>query len=191
LPHEVPTATLIARSVQDAAALEQSRVPMWHGLAGVHGCPVEQARHSPSWQTSPEPHAAPLGRLSDAMHCALPVEQSTVPLRHGLFVSVQLVPSAHAAQTPSWHTEPSSHAVPLARTVCLSLHALTPPSEHTTCPSWQGFDGMHASPGTHRAGGVVLASLELESDVIDASDVDASVVIDASGGGSGEGQVAV
>jgi hypothetical protein len=112
-PQADPGAKAVALSTHAGGLCEQSREPTWQALAGVHGWPETHAMQLPSWQTSPVPQTDPFGLLSDSMHCAAPVEQSIVPLRQGLPSTAQLVPSAHTWHTPSWHTELTSHAVPL------------------------------------------------------------------------------
>jgi len=68
------------------------------------------------------------------MHCAMPVEQSMVPVRQGFPLTAQLVPSAHAEHTPSRHTDCSSQVVPLSCRAVISRQVETPALEHTTSP---------------------------------------------------------
>jgi hypothetical protein len=111
-PQDAPGGTAIPVSLQAGVAVEQSSLPAWHALVGVHASPVTHGLHRPSWQTSPAPQVAPFGLLSVSVQTGAPVEQTMVPTRHGLLATSHIVPAAQAWQTPSKQT-PLSHGVPL------------------------------------------------------------------------------
>jgi hypothetical protein len=51
VPHAVPLAVWVPVSVHTATPVEQSVVPVSHGLAGVHAAPEEHALQVPLSQT--------------------------------------------------------------------------------------------------------------------------------------------
>jgi hypothetical protein len=133
-PQAAPAGTFIPRSTQVGDALEQSSVPVWQALAaGVHTSPVTHGLQMPSWQTRPAPHDEPFGLLSVSVQTGAPVEQRTVPMRHGLLATSHDVPAAQAWQAPSRQT-PLSQAVPLACGRCVSRHDIAPPLPQTDSP---------------------------------------------------------
>jgi hypothetical protein len=111
-PHDAPGGTPMPVSLQVGADAEQSSLPAWHALVGVHVSPVTHALHAPSWQTSPDPQVAPFALLSVSVQTGAPVEQTMVPTRHGLLATSHIVPAAHAWHMPSRQT-PLSQGVPL------------------------------------------------------------------------------
>jgi hypothetical protein len=72
-------------------------------LVGVHVAPCVQAPQVPLWQTSLVPQLVPLATLPVGLQTGRPVEQSVVPVWHGLLVE-HAVPALHAPQLPLWQT---------------------------------------------------------------------------------------
>lgn len=83
------------------------------------------------------------------MHTPVPVEQSILPTRHGLPLTGQAVPAAHAVQVPARQTDSWSQLVPFARKRPVSEHDETPVVEQTRAPSWQVLPGRHSPPDRH------------------------------------------
>jgi hypothetical protein len=95
-PHDPPAGMFIFVSLQVGIGPEQSSLPRWHALVGVHASPVAQGLQTPSWQTMPAPQAVPFCLLSVSVQTGEPVEQLMVPTRQGLLATSQGVPTAHA-----------------------------------------------------------------------------------------------
>jgi hypothetical protein len=101
VPHELPLATLIPVSVQTDTPVEQSVVPVWQALVGMHGLLAAHAEHIPLLQTMAVPHDVPLPAfIPVSLQMALPVEQSILPAWHAM-AGVQAAPEVHAAASPS------------------------------------------------------------------------------------------
>jgi hypothetical protein len=121
VPHDVPLAALVLRSVH--AWVVQSKLPLWQTLVGVHGAPALHAVHDPFSQTfvpPSVPHAVPLGTLPVGGHWDTPVEHDVTPVWHEL--AVHGVPAVQGEQVPLLQTSetPASlvpHDVPLASSV--------------------------------------------------------------------------
>jgi hypothetical protein len=94
-PHDVPGGSAVPVSMQVGVPVEQTIVPVWQGLAGVHAEPGTHARHVPPMQTPPV-HSVPSGALPVAMHTALPVEQFVTPTWHTLGVHATPSTQLHA-----------------------------------------------------------------------------------------------
>src|SRR5581483_8865419 len=57
VPHDAPTERAVPVSLHTGAPVEQTVVPAWHGLVGVHGAPAMQAvQVAVALHTIPEPH---------------------------------------------------------------------------------------------------------------------------------------
>jgi hypothetical protein len=124
VPHETPLASALPVSVQPMLG-EQTVMPPWHGFAGWHADPAEQAAQLPLLQTMPLPHTVPLGWLPDSMQTTRPVLHATVPLLHGLPGTEQSMPAMHEAQVPlPSHTMSVPHDVPAATLVLASMQAI-------------------------------------------------------------------
>ena len=148
VPHDVPLLTGVPVSVHTATPVEQSVVPVSHGLAGVHAAFWVQAAHVPLSHTSLVPQVVPLAALVPvSVHTAVPVEQSVVPAWHGL-AGVQVAPCVHALHAPLLHTSLVPHDVPLAALVPVSVHTGTP-VVHEVNPTWHGLVGVQVDPPAH------------------------------------------
>jgi hypothetical protein len=82
-PQAVPFARLVPVSVHDGVPLEQSVVPVWHALVGVHEAPCVHALHIPLPQTLPVPQDVPFATSPVGVQTGVPFEQSMAPVRHG------------------------------------------------------------------------------------------------------------
>ena len=99
-PQDAPFESVVPVSVHDGVDAEQSSVPAWQGLVGVHGEPFMHAAQAPVSQTSLVPQALPLGRaLPVSTHAGRPLEQSICPTWQ-TFVGMQPVPAAHVMHEP-------------------------------------------------------------------------------------------
>ena len=134
LPHGVPGGEVFPVSLQSDAVAVQLSVPVWQAVGGAQVAPSAHGTHAPFWHTTPDPHEAPFGRLSVSVQTAFPLEQSTVPVRHGLSVSAQNDAAAQLVQVASLQTEAWSQGLPLAFVFCVSRQVAVVPVQ-TTSPS--------------------------------------------------------
>lgn len=87
VPHGVPSARDVPRSVHVAEPVAQDCVPLWHGLAGVQGPPLLQATQVPALHTMPlvpDTQTIPFGLFPLSTQTDEPVEQEVVPVLHTL-----------------------------------------------------------------------------------------------------------
>ena len=68
------------------------------------------------------------------MHTGAPVPQVIPPVRHGLPVTAQDIPSTQSEQIPSLHTLPSPQAVPFGCDFWVSVQE-APVAEQAVCPT--------------------------------------------------------
>jgi hypothetical protein len=99
-PQVVPLATFVCASLHTGAPPEHDWVPLWQGLAGWQAWFATHVMHEPLLQTMLVPQFWPLGALPISTHTDCPVSQTVWPVRHGLFVTGQLVPAVQSAQLP-------------------------------------------------------------------------------------------
>jgi hypothetical protein len=96
VPQLVPAVTFVPLSTH-WGPLEQVSAPTWQAFAaGMQEAFSWQATHAPLLQTIPVPHELPFGWLFCSVQTAEPVVQTIVAVRHGLPLTVQLVPAAQA-----------------------------------------------------------------------------------------------
>jgi hypothetical protein len=153
VPHVVPFATFVVDAAQTGAPVEQSRVPVTHGFAGVHAAPCWHATHeAAALHTLFVPHVKPAGSDAPASwHTATPVSHAIAPWRQG-FVGVQLVPDVHDAQLPlGEHTLSVPHAVPAVTNVDVATHTGAPVEQLTVPCLQRSVVGWHAAPGEQRS----------------------------------------
>ena len=139
VPHEVPFATFIPLSVHTGTPPGQEMVPVWHGLAGGQAAPAMHVPQTPPMQDPPG-HVVPSGRLPVALHTSTPVEQSLVPVWHGL-LGAQLFPATHVLHVPLSQTMMVPHDVPLPTSWLVLPHTGTP-LEQPIAPTTHGLGGV-------------------------------------------------
>jgi hypothetical protein len=148
VPHTVPLGAWDPVSVHVGALPEQSRVPVSHALAGVHGDESAHALQTPFSQTSFVPHDVPFGRLLFVLvQTDPPLAQLVAHWVHEL-AGVHPVPAVHALHAPSKHTMFAPHDVPFDTSVPVSLHTTTP-VEQSVVPVSHTFAGVHGAFCVH------------------------------------------
>lgn len=136
--HAVRLATL-PLSTHTALPVEQSMLPVLHGLVGVQLAPWTQLMQLPALQTAFEPHEEPLAALPTSTQMGLPVEHPMTPVRQRV-AGVQVALGVHGLQVPE-RQAPPGHATPFDFNAP-STHCWLPVEQSVT-PSRQaalGFD---------------------------------------------------
>jgi hypothetical protein len=148
VPQEVPFAAFPV-SAQTGAPVTQEVAPVRQAFAGVQAVPAVQAAQVPLLHTMLVPHDVPLETFPDSVQTGAPVSQVVMPVRHGLPLTLQVVPPVQLTQLP---VEPQTlfvpQLVPAARSVPLSLQSGVPVVQ-VSAPWWQGFVGTQLAPSAH------------------------------------------
>jgi hypothetical protein len=121
--HDVPAARL-PDVVHTGPPLEQSIVPVVHGLPVLHDAPLVHATHVPDPLHTPPAQLAPGPTLPVVVHTGAPLEQSSAPVVHGLPVPHDM-PLVHATQLPVPLHTPPAHVAP-APTLPVRMHTGAP-----------------------------------------------------------------
>ena len=112
---------------EQVIAGEQTAIPAWQALAGVHASPAVHATQAPALQTLFIPHVVPFATFPATRQTATPVLQVVIAVWQGLPVTVQLAPTVQLPQTPAaLQTLFIPHVVPAATSVPLSVHCGIP-----------------------------------------------------------------
>ena len=116
--------------VHEAVPVEQSVLPVWHALAGVHDAPCVHALHVPLPHTFPAPHEVPFATFPVRAQTAGPFEQTIAPVRHGT-VGVHGAPAVHESE-PGLD---ASDVAPSSPGASPELSASLLPAESTAMPA--------------------------------------------------------
>ncbi len=112
---------------EQVIAGEQTAIPAWQALAGVHASPAVHATQAPALQTMFAPQEVPFATFPAVTQTATPVLQVVIAVWQGLPVTVQLAPTVQLPQTPAaLQTLFVPHVVPAATSVALSVHCGVP-----------------------------------------------------------------
>lgn len=126
IPHTAPFTRFLPVSAHVIAG-EQACVPAWHGFSGVHDTPAVHDTQTPALHTRFVPHEVPLATFADSAQTGTPVLHVVVPVRQGLPVTAQLVPTLQSPQTPvALHTLSVPQLVPAATNVFRSVQTGVP-----------------------------------------------------------------
>jgi hypothetical protein len=146
VPHAVPFVAFAPVSAQTLVPVEQSVLPTWQALLGVHVAPDVQATHEPASHTMLVPQLVPSAALLPvSVHVGELAEQSSLPVWHGALVGTHAAPVTHAVQTPLSQTLFGLQGVPSGKVVPVSLQMGTP-VEQSVMPWWHTFAGEQAVP---------------------------------------------
>jgi hypothetical protein len=122
VPHDVPLGSMLPLSAHETLG-EQTVLPAWQAIAGVHARPSTHATQVPPLQTMLVPHVTPFGPLPDSIQTGAPTLQAVVPTRQGLSATWQLEFAAQATQAPdALQTLSVPQGVPAGTSVSASSH---------------------------------------------------------------------
>jgi hypothetical protein len=147
-PQLVPTGRSAVASQLPLPPVEQSRVPLVHGLPVSQLAPVVHSEQPSAPQRPATPQGVPTGRSSTLMHTGIVAPQSYSPRVHGSPVS-QVAPAVQVEQpVPSGEqARPSPQPVPGGRSV-LAMHTRAPVVQ-SAVPTVHGSPVSQVVPGRH------------------------------------------
>lgn len=99
VPQLVPVASSVVVALHPGAG-EHVVLPVKQGFEGTQSSPAEHEMQTPALQIWFVPQVVPLLTLPFSMQMGAPVSHAVVPVRHGLPLTAQVLPTLQATHAP-------------------------------------------------------------------------------------------